>query len=207
MTTATLASPTRTNGVSDIPDLPIWRLSVSAYHAMIDSGILGSDDPVELLEGWLVTKMSKNPPHRVATGLIHDALLAILPPNWFFDVQDPVTTDDSEPEPDLSLIRGTRRQYTQGHPIASDTALVIEVSDTTLYRDRGTKKRIYARAGFPEYWIVNLNDEMIEVYTLPSGPTSDPDYGNRQDYGAVDTIPLVLDGVEVGRIAVKDVLP
>jgi Uma2 family endonuclease len=85
--------------------------------------------------------------------------------------------------------------------------LVGEVADVSLDRDRGIKKRIYARAGIAVYWIVNLVDSIIEVYTLPSGPTEIPDYGNRQDFGIADAVPVILDGVEVGRIAVKDVLP
>jgi hypothetical protein len=94
----------------------LFRISVPMYHRMIEAGILGPDDRVELLEGLLVKKLSKNPPHRVAKRLLQRALSAVLPAGWFDDEQEPVTTDDSEPEPDLSILRGDPRDYLRGHP-------------------------------------------------------------------------------------------
>ena len=84
---------------------------------------------------------------------------------------------------------------------------MVEVADTTLQRDRALKKRLHARAGIPTYWIINLADNQLEVYTEPTGAAEQADYRQRQDYGAADTAPLVLDGVESGRIAVRDLLP
>jgi Uma2 family endonuclease len=84
---------------------------------------------------------------------------------------------------------------------------VVEVADTTLRTDRGTKKRIYARAGILVYWIVNLVDRRIEVYMEPSGARRKPDYRRQQEYGPADEIPVVLDGVEIGRVPVHDLLP
>jgi Uma2 family endonuclease len=190
-----------------VPPDVIWRLSVDQYHAMIHAGILTDDDPVELLEGWLVAKMPKNPPHRAVTRLIRQVLERLVPAEWYVDSQEPITTDDSEPEPDVVVVRGETRHYLDRHPGPHDVGLVIEVADTTLQRDRGFKKRLYARAGIPVYWIVNLSDNQCEVYTEPSGPEPQPDYRQRQDYGASDVIPVVLAGVEVGRIAVRELLP
>ncbi len=81
------------------------------------------------------------------------------------------------------------------------------MADATLRRDRTLKLRIYARASVPVYWIVNLIDRQIEVYTDPTGPAEQPSYGQHRDYGPADDAPLVLDGREVGRVAVREVLP
>ena len=185
----------------------LYRLNVKQYHDMIRTGILMDGDPVELLEGLLVKKMAKNPPHCLSCGLTHDALQALLPTGWHLKTQGAVTTKDSEPEPDIAAVRGARRQYAQRHPGPKDVALSVEVSDTSLRRDRTKKKRIYARARVPVYWIINLADRQIEVYTDPTGPTKKPDYRQRQDYGPDDQVPVILDGQEVGRLVVRDLLP
>jgi Uma2 family endonuclease len=181
----------------------IWRLSVEQYHKMIDAGILTSGDPVELLEGMLVTKMAKNPPHSLATQLVRDALAKLFSSGWCVSSQEPITLVDSEPEPDVSVAKGERRQYAHRHPGPGDIALVIEVADSSLSRDRKLKKRIYAGAGIPIYWIVNLTKRRIEIYTEPSGL----EYQRRQDYDADTEVPVVIDGQELGRIAAQDLLP
>jgi hypothetical protein len=84
---------------------------------------------------------------------------------------------------------------------------VVEVSEGTLARDRGIKKRIYARARISVYWIVNLVDHQIEVYTDPTGPAKRPTYRGEQVYKPGDSIPLVLDGKEIATIDVNDILP
>jgi hypothetical protein len=190
-----------------VPTEPIWRLTVEQYHEMIRAGILTDDDPVELLEGWLVPKMPKNPPHRVVTRLTQKALDRIPPPGWDVRVQDPITTDTSEPEPDLAVARGDTRQYVDRHPGPKDLALAIEVAETTLTRDRGLKKRIYARARIPAFWIINLVDRQVELYTDPSGPSKKPDYRRQQVYGPGQDVPVVIDGREVGRLKVRELLP
>jgi Uma2 family endonuclease len=189
------------------PPEPIWRLSVAQYQEMINTGILDEDDPVELLEGWLIPKMPKKPRHIVAKGIASDALTRLLPPGWHVNEQEPLTTEDSEPEPDVMVIRGSRRDYLERHPGPDDVSLVIEVSDSTLKRDRGLKKRIYARAGIQVYWIINLIDNQIEVYTDPTGTAEEPDYQRRQDYSPDDEIPVVIEGKETGRLAARELLP
>jgi Uma2 family endonuclease len=186
---------------------PIWRMNVERYHEMIEAGILTEDDPVELLEGWLVEKMPKNPPHTLSTEFTRTALERLAPSGWFVNSQEPITTADSEPEPDLSVVRGERRQYLARHPVPTELAVVVEVSAATLRRDRTTKLRIYARAGVSVYWIINLIDGRIEVYTDPTGPEEKPSYRQRRDYGSADEVPFLIEGREIGRIAVRDVLP
>jgi Uma2 family endonuclease len=181
----------------------IWRLSVEQYHQMIAADILTSGDPVELLEGILVTKMAKNPLHSLAIQLIRDALAKIFSSGWCVSAPEPITLADSEPEPDVSVAQGDHRQYASRHPSAEDTALVVEVADSSLSRDRKLKKRIYAAAGIPVYWIVNLTIQRVEIYSKPSGS----DYQQRQDYDIDAEIPVMLKGQEIGRLAVKELLP
>ena len=193
--------------VAAIPNDLIWRLSIEQYHAIIQAGILTDDDSVELLEGWLVFKRPKNPPHRVTTRLVRTALENILPRGWYVDSQEPIALSNSEPEPDIVVVRGDTRQYLARHPGAEDIALIIEVSDTTLQRDRTVKKRIYARAGISIYWIVNLVEEQVEVYSQPLVEVEQPDYSQRLDFGRSAVIPIIIEGIEIGAIAVDALLP
>ncbi|MEO1294247.1 MAG: Uma2 family endonuclease [Cyanobacteria bacterium J06636_16] len=180
-------------------------MGVAHYHAMIEAGILTDDDLVELLEGWLVFKPPKNPPHRATTRLLRAAIEQLLPEGWYVDSQEPITLADSEPEPDVVVVKGDTRQYLDRHPGPNDIALIIEIADTTLQRDRGTKKRAYARSRIPIYWIVNLNEGQIEVYTQPS--STQADYLQRQDYKIADTLAVMLDEDLVGEIAIATLFP
>ncbi|MBP1467462.1 Uma2 family endonuclease [Candidatus Chloroploca sp. M-50] len=190
-----------------VPKEPIWRLQVHQYQEMIRSGILTDDDPVELLEGWLVTKMPKNPPHRVTTQITRETLAHLIPSGWYVDDQEPITTKDSEPEPDIVIIQGDRRDYLARHPYADEVALVVEVADTTLQRDRTSKKRLYARAGIPIYWIINLPERKIEVYTKPLSNAEEPDYQEKQEYSPTDTIPVILNNQIIDTILVETLFP
>jgi len=186
-----------------VPDDPIYRLTVEQYHEMIESGILTEDDPVELLEGWLVTKMPKNRRHSLSTRFTREALESIIPQGWYVDSQEPITTLDSEPEPDVIVVRGNPRDYAERHPAPADVALVVEVADATLRRDRTLKLRIYASAGIPVYWILNLPDQQLETYGNPTGEGARAHYTQQAIYRMTDTVPVVIDGQEVGQLAVQ----
>ena len=190
-----------------IPDVPIWRLSVAQYHQMIEAGIFTDDDPVELLEGWLVTKMTKNPPHVFSTEIIRELLSAMLPADWFISSQEPVTTLDSEPEPDVMIVSGSRRDYLQQHPQPNDVGLTVEVADATLQSDRTLKLRIYAAAVIPTYWILNLQERQLEVYTEPSGKGAAAIYAARRDYTADESVPVILNEEALGQLKISDLLP
>ncbi len=181
--------------------------TVDEYHRLIEAGVLTEADPVELLEGWIVYKMTRNPPHDVALGLTGDALAARLPAGWHVREQSAVTTADSEPEPDLAVTRGVRRDYAARHPGPADLALVVEVAESSLDDDRDDKWRIYARAGIPVYWIVNVVDRRVEVYTDPTGPDPAPGYRRRDDYGPGQAVPFALPGQPPAAIPVVDLLP
>ena len=190
-----------------VPTEPIWRLTVPQYHEMIRTGILTDDDPVELLEGWLVTKMPKNRSHSLSTRLAREALEKIVPEGWYVDSQEPITTEDSEPEPDVTVVRGEPRDYADRHPDPEAVSLLVEVSDTSLARDRGPKKRLYAAARIPIYWIIHLAERQIEVYAEPSGPGEEPDYRSSHVYQASEEVPVVIDGRQIARIAAREMLP
>jgi Uma2 family endonuclease len=190
------------------PPEPMRRFTVDEYHRMLHTGILKEDDPVELLEGWLVAKMTRNPAHDTALALVHAALSAALPPAWVCRGQSAVTTSDSEPEPDVAVVRGPIRRYATSHPGPADTGMVVEAADTTLARDRTLKARLYARAAVPVYWIVNIPDRQIEVYTDPTGPgAAEPTYRQRRDFAAGAAVPLVVEGRVVATIPVAELLP
>jgi Uma2 family endonuclease len=182
------------------------RLTVEQYHQMIENGILTEDDPVELLEGYMVTKMPRSPEHDFALTALSSRLHRLVPVMFTIRAQCAATIQESEPEPDIIVARGDEILYRHRHPGPVDTALVIEVSASSLLRDRIDKARIYARADIPVYWVVNVVDRIIEVYTQPSGPGNAPSYASRDDYPLGTTAPVELDGNTIGTIAVADVM-
>ena len=181
----------------------LWRWSVEQYHEMLRTGIVSSGDPVELLEGLLTKKMSKNPPHRIATRLLYRSLEAVTPAGWYVDQQEPITLAMSEPEPDVMVVRGETTAYADRHPGASDVALVAGIADASLAHDRTVKKRIYAEAGIPQYWLLDLVSRRLEVYSDPR----DGVYRLAKQFAFGEAAPVVLDGVERGTIAVTSLLP
>jgi Uma2 family endonuclease len=182
------------------------RFSVAEYHRPAEVGVLTEDDNLELIEGWLIHKTPRNPPHDGTLSRVLKSLTRLLPARWDFRCQMALTLPDSEPEPDLAIVRERPDGYLSRHPIASEAGLIVEVSDSSLDGDRIDKGRVYARAGIPIYWIVNIPDRQVEVYTSPAGPAAVPAYGQRQDYRAGDQLPFVLDGAVGAKLAVQDLL-
>jgi Uma2 family endonuclease len=174
---------------------------------MIDTGILMDDDPVELLQGYLITRERKTPHHSFAVNMTHNALANVISPNWHVNSYGPVTMKDSEPEPDVTVIKGDIWDYSQRHPRQSEVGMLVEVSETSLGIDRVIKKRMYAAAGIPVYWIINLLEKQVEVYTHPNRRTVASDYSKRHDFRTGDIVPVVLENRKVGRIVVSDILP
>lgn len=189
------------------PVSALRRFTVNEYHQMIQAGILTEDEPVELLEGWVALKMPRNPQHDATVHVANQAVTRALPLGWETRLQSAITTLDSEPEPDLTVVRGTARDYMSHHPGPSEVGLLIEVADSSLENDRTEKGRIYARAAIPVYWIINLRARQIEVYTDPTEPVRQPGYGSRRDFGAADVVPLELAGQQVGYIPASELLP
>lgn len=172
------------------PTEPVFPLSVEQYHAMIEAGTLTDDDPVELIEGVLVFRMPKNPPHAMSVGQFQDFVPAMLHPGWIVRLQESLTLADGEPEPDVVIARGNRRDYASRHPGPNDAGLVVEVADSTVSRDRGMKLRSYARAGIANYWIVNIPDQQLEMYSEPHAEGDKPSYRRRDDATLDQTVSL-----------------
>jgi len=188
-------------------DASIARFSVARYQKMIETGILTSEDKVELLENYVVLRMPRNPRHDGTVLRVSKRFGKRLPSGWDLRLQSAIVLVDSQPEPDIAVVREDPADYTTRHPVPADVGMLIEVGDASLLRDQRDKTRIYARANIPVYWIINLVDRRIEVYTQPSGPTAIPAYGTFQTYQPGDTVPLALDGATVASIAVADLLP
>ncbi len=188
-------------------DASIPRFSVTRYQRMIETGILTTTDKVELLENYVVLKMPRNPLDDGTVQIVTEALSRVIPKDWRLRVQLTVVLADSQPEPDFSIVRGDARAYLSRHPGPADVALIGEVAESSLLRDQRDKTRIYARGGIPYYWIVNLVDRRIEVYSQPSGPAAIPAYASFQLYQPGDAVPLVLDGNTVGTVPADELLP
>jgi Uma2 family endonuclease len=184
----------------------MYRFSVKQYHRMIANGVLREDDRVELLDGWIVSKMTHNPPHDTAVDLAQTEIALVLPQRWRVRVQSAITLATSEPEPDVAVVRGPARRYARVHPRPKDIALLVEVADTSLLEDRLIKGRLYARARIPFYWIINLIESIVEVYAEPKGGKS-PTYAKRRDFGSKDSVPVVIEEREIAEIAVRTLLP
>lgn len=184
----------------------LHRFSVKLYDRMIRNGTLTDEDRVELLEGVVYDKMPHNAPHDHAVSQLQLALILQFRGSMVVRTQSSVTFPASVPEPDIAVLPGPAELYAQVRPTATDLLLVVEVSDTTLARDRGLKQRVYARAKVPVYWIINLVDGLVEVYTDPRGGRT-PAYRTRTDYRPGDSIPVVIGKKTVGTVPVSELFP
>jgi Uma2 family endonuclease len=149
---------------STAPPVRTRRFSVDEYHRLIDAGILGEDEHVELLEGALYEMSPQGEPHARVVERLTRLLIRALGEEYRVRPQLPLTFGDSEPEPDLAVVRegdGPR----DDHPRTA--LLVVEVSRSSLAHDRTVKARVYARAGVPELWIVDIETRRVEVRRDP----------------------------------------
>ena len=188
--------------------LPIRPLKVSEYRGMVESGILSEDEHVELIDGVII-QMS-------AEGTKHSAIISDIAAQFYelvikgkalLRVQHPVTlNDETEPEPDLALVKiRERAYYLETHPRPNDVLLLIEVADTTLESDKNIKLPRYAASKIEEVWLVNLVDNIIEVYREPFVlDDGTADYRTRRDFVKGDT--LTPQAAPSLKIAVDDVL-
>ena len=182
----------------------IKRFTVAEYDQMIRDGTIDGK-PLELLDGWIVEKMPHNPAHDSAISRLNKRLLRILGDDFLVRVQCSADVDTSVPEPDLAIVPGPEDRYDEHRPQPSDLLIVIEVSESSLMQDRGFKQRLYARNKIAEYWIVNLPERIVEVYTLPRGGRN-PTYRSRVDYTGGMAVPVVVAGTTLGTISVDEIL-
>jgi Uma2 family endonuclease len=192
---------------SGVERLPIWRLSVRQYEALLEIGVFHSGDKCELIDGLLVKRMTTNSAHRISTYQVRTIVERLLPAGWHLQVQNPILLGEAEPEPDIAVIRGQADDYPSDHPGPADAVLVVEVSDSSLRFDQIKKLGAYARNQIPEYWIVNLIDRRLEVYRRPTGAVKNPAYREKLVFNSDDQIELVIDQKPLGMIRVADLLP
>jgi Uma2 family endonuclease len=199
--TPPIALPVPTSGTATPQSLvpALRKFTVPEYQRLIDAGILQSGEKVELLDGYLVQKMTIHPPHTFSLQATWQLILPLLGGIWEARVQQPILLATSMPEPDLALARGTRHTYATCTPVPADLGLVVEVADTSLAIDRGIKGPLYGAAGIAVYWIVDVIHRQVELYTLAGGG-----YGPPLVLTPGQLLPLVLAGVHLGDLPVVD---
>jgi Uma2 family endonuclease len=184
-----------------------YRLTVRQFEKMIDAGIFRSEDRVELLGGLLIKRMTVNEPHAFAVFEMAERFRDLLKPAWAIREEKPTVLGRRwRPQPDIAVARGPSDRYRRRSPRAHDLGLVAEVADSTYPKDRGTNWAKYAACGIPVYWIVNIPERRIEVYSSPTGRGTAARYRDCTVYGPDQEVPVVIDGQELGRIKVSDIV-
>jgi hypothetical protein len=184
----------------------IYRMTPRQFRKAIDAGVFG-ERHVELL-GGIPFIMSENPPHILASARVYCALLALaVQPKWFVNKEHRLELGQWLPLPDGIVLKGPDTIYGTRLANSDDVALLVEIADTSYTKDSGPKLRRYASFRIPVYWIIDLNRRVVEVHTQPFGKGKQAGYARCEIYQQHDQVPLVLDGREVGRIAVADLMP
>ena len=148
-------------------NLRLW--TVEEYHRMTEIGILDNSERVELLEGKIIRMSAKGTAHRSAVGRIDKLLQKRLEKRAWISVQDPIAlSKHSEPEPDIAVVKIDPLDYADHHPTPEEVYLIIEVADSSLKFDCGTKGKAYAQAGITDYWVLDVVDRELHVYREPT---------------------------------------
>ena len=195
-------------GVSSDPIDRLYRIPLGVYLETVEIGLLGPSDRVVLLDGILVNQMGKGNPHTATRIAVVKTLMGLVPNGWHVRFEAPVAMASgpkgrpSAPEPDVTVARGEGWDYIARTPTPADTAIVIEVAESSLRKDRKGLAR-YSWTNIPVAWIINLNERTVEVYSRPTGPVDSSKYQESKTYSLDDEVPVVLDGQEVGKVAVR----
>lgn len=184
----------------------IHRISLDQYHQMIAKGLLKEDDPIELIDGYLVTKMPHDPQHDSAVTRISRRLMEAFGDRAVVRTQCVVSLESSEPEPDVVAAKPPEDAYDDRHPSGSDVLLVVEVANSSVEFDRTTKAEIYSHGGVPEYWIGNVVERQVEVYRYPR-PGHVGGYRDRTIHLATDEVELMLGRKSLAKWKVATLLP
>jgi Uma2 family endonuclease len=145
-----------------------YQFTVADYHRMLETGVLNEDSRVELLNGEILKMSPIGPRHAACVDRLSEQLRDQVKKIAIVRVQNPVGLDNySEPEPDVTLLKRREDYYVNTHPQPDDIFLVVEVSDTTLERDRQTKLPLYAQTGIRELWLIDLPNDRIEIHSSP----------------------------------------
>jgi Uma2 family endonuclease len=183
------------------------RFTRAEYERLIDLGVFQPGEDIELIGGELMVAEPQGVPHYTAIRKTAKALEAAFGPGWEVRTEGPIGLDDeSEPEPDVAVVPGTPDDYARAHP--SRPALTVEVAESSLALDRQRKGSLYARAGLPDYWVLNLVDRVLEVYREPAPDSAAPfgwRYGRSEVFEASARVtPLAAPG---SSIPVSQLLP
>ncbi len=144
-------------------------ITVDEYYRMAKAGILTENDRVELINGEIIQMAPIGSKHAAAVNRFSNLLKELLARKVIVSVQNPIKINElNEPEPDITILRNRDDFYEDDHPTADDVLIVIEISDTTIAYDREIKLPVYAKAGIPEFWLVNLHRQELEVHNSPS---------------------------------------
>ena len=144
------------------------KFTVEQFHKMAESGILNEDDRVELIRGEIIEMAAIGTKHACCVRRVDKVLHRRLNDEVIISVQNPIGLDDnSEPQPDIALLKPREDDYLLAHPQPKDVFLIIEVADSTIKYDREVKIPLYAEQGVVEVWLVDINEECVEVYQQP----------------------------------------
>jgi Uma2 family endonuclease len=192
--TPTLQQPTT-------PELVPAKITLEQYHQMVDVGIL-DDCPVELISGIIVEMSPEGTPHAHRSTTTGEYLREKLSNQAQIREGHPITLPDSnsEPEPDIAIVQRLGDEYAVHHPYPENIFWVIEYSNRSLGKDLGAKAGLYAAAGIPEYWVINLKKNILIVFRDPI----DGKYQSRQEFTTGSIIPLAFPDVaiEVARLLI-----
>src|SRR5262245_52960634 len=161
---------------------PGKQMTVEEYRRGLAQGEFGPAGSFELLEGRVVAKARQSLRHDGALERIRDVLVKIVPGGWHLQVAQAIQTTDSLPEPDVAIVADALDGHTSRVPRGEEVVLIVEAADASLALDRRLKGRVYARAGIANYWILNLIDGQLEVYSNPSGPVQMPGFHEHRIY-------------------------
>lgn len=180
----------------------LYKWSVADYHQIIESGVLDGKS-VELLEGEIVAMSPEKPIHSSRIDTVADYLRDVLHKKAKVREAHPVTLDNSEPEPDIAIVRFEADNYTSRHPYPQDIYWLVEVSNSTLSKDLEEKSIIYARNGIPEYWVIDLLHNKLWLFTNPQQNS----YLNKQEIttGTINPISFPNVSIEIDKLLLNKI--
>ena len=172
--------------------LTTYKWSIEEWHDLVDSGVL-AEKKVELLEGEIIAMSPEGIPHSYTHQSVSDYLRELLKGKAYVRDAHPITLDNSEPEPDIAIVRLPHTIYAQHHPYPEDIYWLIEISNQTLTKDLEQKTITYARNGIAEYWVIDLKNNKLIVHTQPQ----DNSYAQIVGYQAGTISPLAFPQIAI----------
>ncbi len=204
---ATATEPMPAAGIE--PEMHPVDFTADQFFRMIDADLFAPERRVFLWDGRVYEDMAKTVAHAFVSARIARALTRLLPDDWLVWTENPIRLDERHaPLPDIPVVRGDGLAYLEAgrHPTAADVGLVVEVSGSSLTRDLGPRAEAFARAMVPAYWVADVNGRRIVEHREPRGVEEGGGYAIVESHGPDGAIPLVIDGREIARIPVRELL-